>query len=130
LIVLDTHIWIWWVSGDTASLSAEAIQRIQEASEVGVSVISCLEVARLQRSGKINLNTDIRTWLDLAIHDAGMQCLPITPAIAVLSTELAPHHQDPADRLIIATALTLDADLISADRLFPRYAELQGHLIR
>jgi len=54
---------------------------------------------------------------------------PITPRIAGLAVELVEHHRDPQDRLIIATALSYDATLISADTRFPLYTELNGRLL-
>jgi PIN domain nuclease of toxin-antitoxin system len=55
--------------------------------------------------------------------------LPITPQIANTAAALPEHHRDPQDRLIIATALVHDADLMSADGQFPRYTELAGKLL-
>jgi PIN domain nuclease of toxin-antitoxin system len=72
---------------------------------------------------------DVRPWLRSALDGAGILCLPVTPEIAVLSTELAPHHKDPADRLIIATAIAHDAVLINFDGVFPKYTELAGRLL-
>jgi PIN domain nuclease of toxin-antitoxin system len=130
VIVLDTHIWIWWVSGEPTKLTPSVIDRIENAADVGVSVMSCLEVARLQAGGRLDLQMDVRLWLNQALAGADIQCLPVTPAIAVLSTELAPHHKDPVDRLIIATAIANEAELISFDQAFSGYAELQGRLVQ
>lgn len=129
MIILDTHIWIRWVRGSLDMLTPAVVELIESEAEVGISVVSCLEVARLARSGRLDLQMDVRPWIHSALDGAGIASLPITPEIAVRSTELAPHHKDPADRLIIATTIVHDATLISRDATFPRYAEIQGRLI-
>ena len=58
-----------------------------------------------------------------------MQSVAITSEIAYLSARLTEHHKDPADRMIIATAILNDAQLISFDGVFPLYSELKGRLI-
>src|SRR2546430_11172592 len=67
--------------------------------------------------------------LERGLDGSGISLLPITPRIAGLAVELVEHHRDPQDRLIIATALSYDATLISADTRFPLYTELNGRLL-
>ena len=55
MIVLDTHIWLWWVNDDTAVLKTEWRELIDNASEVGISAISCFEVAWLEKHKPITL---------------------------------------------------------------------------
>jgi PIN domain nuclease of toxin-antitoxin system len=55
--------------------------------------------------------------------------LPITPAIAALAVDLHEHHSDQQDRLIIATALENNANLMSDDGKFAKYHELKGKLL-
>ena len=59
MIVLDTHIWLWWVNGNTEKLSPKRLDAIQQQDSVGVSAISCFEVAWLQTHGRISLKYDI-----------------------------------------------------------------------
>ena len=68
MIVLDTHVWIWWVNGspDLGARHAEAIES-SEASGIGVSAISCWEVAKLVELGRLALNLDVGEWLRLAL---------------------------------------------------------------
>jgi PIN domain nuclease of toxin-antitoxin system len=56
--------------------------------------------------------------------------LPVSAEIASIAVDLPEHHSDPQDRIIIATALALGCELISADRKFPLYQELVGKLVR
>jgi PIN domain nuclease of toxin-antitoxin system len=64
-----------------------------------------------------------------ALAGSGIELLPVTPQIAGIAVDLPEHHRDPQDRLIIATALSHDAILISSDGKFPLYTELAGRLL-
>ncbi len=129
MIVLDTHIWLWWVNQDTDRLKPTWRSAIEAHETVGVSAISCFEVAWLERHGRIIFPCPRAEWFDKSLNGSGILLLPITPQIAGLAVELTEHHRDPQDRLIIATALAHDAKLISADAKFPLYKELEGHLL-
>lgn len=103
---------------------------INNATEIGVSAISCFEVAWLERHKRINLSLPRTTWFEKALDGSGISLLPISAEIASTAVDLPEHHSDPQDRIIIATALTLECQLISADRKFPLYQELIGKLVR
>lgn len=130
MIVLDTHIWLWWVNDDIGLLKAEWRELIDNAAEVGVSAISCFEVAWLERHGRIVLPHPRATWFERALDGSGISLLPVSAEIATTAVDLTEHHNDPQDRIVIATALVLGGRLISADRKFPLYHELVGKLIR
>ena len=117
MIVLDTHIWIWWVSG-VSDLSEEQRSAMERAEEegIGVSAISCWEVAKLVELGRLTLDRGVGEWLDLALTYPGVQLLDLTPRIAVLSTTLPGKiHRDPADQIIVATALECNCALVTSD---------------
>jgi PIN domain nuclease of toxin-antitoxin system len=128
VIVLDTHIWLWWVNGDVAALGSTRQQEIDESDVVAVSAISCFEVAWLDRHQRIKLPDDRSDWFVKALEGSGIVLLPITPTIAGIAVNLPEHHRDPQDRLIIATAIAHDADLMSIDSQFPKYLELVDRL--
>lgn len=129
MIVLDTHIWLWWINGNNDKLRPSWSQAIEESSHVGVAAISMFEVCWLSGHGRIELAQDSRSWIDQALLPSGIELYPLTPEVASLAVSLKEHHSDPQDRLIIATALSLDACLISADRKIQAYPELHGKLI-
>lgn len=129
MIVLDTHIWLWWVNEDISALEPARVEQIEHGDIVAVSAISCFEVAWLAHHGRIVLPCDKEEWFEKALDGSGIVLLPVTPKIAALAVELPEHHSDPQDRIIIATALAHDAKLISLDRKFPMYAELAGRLL-
>lgn len=129
MIVLDTHIWIWWVNKDFRVLAPPRLEQIEYANVVAVSAISCFEVAWLAHHERIVLPCSKEEWFEMALDGSGIVVLPVTPKIAVMAVELPEHHTDPQDRIIIATALAHDAKLISSDRKFPMYADLAGRLL-
>lgn len=130
MIVLDTHIWLWWINQDQARLKPTWTARIESAEPVGVSAISCFEIAWLVQHHRIELPDTEDDWFDKALDRSGISLLPITPRIARIAVQLPEHHRDPQDRLIIATTLAHDATLISVDNKFPLYAELVGRLLQ
>jgi len=129
VIVLDTHIWLWWIAGNHRQLKTAWRQKIADADQVGVSAISCFEVAWLVQHGRVALSDPLALWFDKALSGSGIRLLAITPEIARRAVELPEHHSDPQDRLIIATTLVQDALLISADGKFPLYQDLKGRLL-
>lgn len=129
MIVLDTHIWHWWVNQIPERLSADIIDLIEQADDVAVSAISCFEMAWLVRHGRIDLGSSFELWLKEVEAAGCVRFLPVTPNIAAQAVALPEHHKDPQDRLIIATALVHDAQLISFDAAFSAYRELGDRLI-
>jgi PIN domain nuclease of toxin-antitoxin system len=99
MIVLDTHIWVWWVHGDER-LTPTQLDFIQdnEAGTIGVSAISLWEIAKLVENGGLELPTSLEKWFSQALNYPGVQVIELTPAIAAESTRLpGEFHRDPAD---------------------------------
>ena len=121
MILLDTHTWLWWVSG-APDLSERMKAVIAAATEpVAIASISCLEVAWLSKKGRIALPGTVDAFFESAIEKAGLQLLPLTPRIAARSAALPDIHRDPVDRVLVATALELDAVLATKDSVIPSY---------
>jgi PIN domain nuclease of toxin-antitoxin system len=114
VIVLDTHAWIWLVS-DPDQLGSAARRAIERDRSRGIAAISCWEVAMLAARGRIELDRDAVSWMDDALEAEELELLPLTPAVAVASAQLGEFHGDPADRMIVATALTHGAVLVTKD---------------
>jgi PIN domain nuclease of toxin-antitoxin system len=129
MIVLDTHIWHWWVNQIPGKLSQTTIALIEESADVCVSAISCFEMAWLVRHGRIDLGMKFEDWLMQVEEAQIVRFLPIIPWISARAVALPEHHKDPQDRLIIATALHHNAHLISFDASFLLYQELSGVLV-
>lgn len=127
MILIDTHIWVWWVSQPTRLSQAqrEAMQA-NENAVIGVSAISCWEIAKLVQGGRLDLQRPVQDWFTLALDYPGVQLLSLTPQIALLSTQLqGGFRSDPADELIIATALAFNCPLLTKDQKIRNYAYVQ-----
>lgn len=126
-MVLDTHIWVWWVQGD-AQLTPDQRQTIQanEAGGLGVSAISCWEVAKLVAGSRIDFGRSASEWLATALAYPGVALLPLTPEIAVESCNLPGRiHRDPADQIIVATARVAKCPLMSVDTKILAYPHVE-----
>ena len=122
VILLDTHAWIWWVS-DPAKLSAKARGAIEYAGKIGISPISCWELGTMVRLGKLSLDRDTSVWVKQSLDRPRVEVAALTPEIAVRAGELEREafHGDPADRLIVATAIESGAELVTKDRRIRGY---------
>ncbi len=127
MIVLDTHIWVWWVHGDE-HLKNDQIRYLQqnEAHGLGVSIISCWEITKLVEYDRLVLPCSIAEWFEQALRYPGIILLGLTPRIVVESTQLPPgFHKDPADQLIVASARVLDCQLLTADDKILQYPHVR-----
>ena len=123
MIVLDTHIWVWWIHGDSR-LTNQQIMWLQEyeSQGLGISAISCWEVAKLVDYSRLVLPCPVSEWMDTALSYPGIRLLDLTPQIAIESTQLPEGiHKDPADQIIIATARIHDCPLLTADTKILNY---------
>ncbi len=126
--MLDTHVWHWWVNQIPSKLSDNLIKIIETSDSIGVSAISCFEMAWLVQHGRIDLGLPFKDWLQQIYREEIIRFLPITPWIAEQAVALPEHHKDPQDRMVIATALYYGSYLISLDEKFRCYRELDGML--
>jgi PIN domain nuclease of toxin-antitoxin system len=120
VIVLDTHAWIWWVS-DPARLGRRGRSVIEAADRIGVPAVCCFEVAAAAAKGRIALDREPVEWLEQALALPRVELVPLTPRIAVKATQLGAFHGDPADSLVVATAIVDAATLVTKDRHIRKY---------
>ena len=127
MIVLDTHIWIWWVHGeDQLTPTQDAYIAEHQADGIGVSAISCWEVAKLVEYRRLVLPCGTAEWFQLALAYPGIRLLGLTPDIALESTRLpGSFHNDPADQIIVATARIHDCALVTSDTKILDYAHIE-----
>jgi PIN domain nuclease of toxin-antitoxin system len=126
VIILDTHVWIWYID-DPASLPKPALDAIRGRKDpIGISSISVWEVFMLERRGRLALRIPARLWVEKCERLALFHFVPVDNTIARLAVELPePLHADPADRIIIATALSLGATLVTRDRKIIDYPHVK-----
>lgn len=126
MIVLDTHVWLWWVA-DPRQLTSRAHKTITEAEAVGICAISCWEIAMLVQKRRLGLDRDVLVWIRRALALPRLTLLPITPEIAVAAaTLLESFPADPADRLIVATALNQVGILVTRDERIRRFERVNS----
>ena len=129
MIVIDTHILVWWVNGDKclSNTVASAIKKaINSDNEVIVSAISAWEITMLIQKGRLVLSMDIENWLDEVAHIDGVRFVPVDNEIALKSALLPGNfHKDPADRMIVATARKLAMPLATADEKILAYEHVK-----
>jgi PIN domain nuclease of toxin-antitoxin system len=114
MIVADTHAWIWWTAR-SSRLSKPARDALGEASEIGVCAISVWEVAMLVGHGRLTLDRPVLTWVRQALALPRVTLLELTPERAVAAADTS-AVSDPADRMIVATARSIRASIVTKDR--------------
>jgi PIN domain nuclease of toxin-antitoxin system len=117
-LLLDTHVWLWWLADDRR-LGRRARQALANPrSEVYVSAASAWEVAIKEALGKLRLGKED---LETEIAANGFLELPIRTRHALIAGRLAPIHEDPFDRMLVAQARVEDLVVVTADPVFERY---------
>jgi PIN domain nuclease of toxin-antitoxin system len=119
-VVLDTHVVVWWqASSDRLSRQAQAA--IDTASRLLISPISFWEIAMLVAKGRIELDRPTSVWVGDFLTTQRVEIAELTPDVAVTAGELDEFHGDPADRVIVASAVRRGATLVSKDRRIRDY---------
>ncbi|HKL13993.1 MAG TPA: type II toxin-antitoxin system VapC family toxin [Balneolaceae bacterium] len=119
MIILDTHIWLWWLLGDGNLSSDERDTLDLKASfqELTVSWVSIWETEMLERKGRIKLSPDFSSWISVAIDPQIASVLPADIDLVIAQRELPESfHGDPADRLITATSILSGYPLATHDK--------------
>lgn len=125
-LLLDTHMWLWMLEGDTSRMSRRAVPLIERAAasrQLFVSDISFWEVAVKSAKKTLSLSMDSAIWLRQAETAPGVSYLPLDRTVLLQSTRVEGEiHGDPADRMLIATAQLHAMPLVTADSIIVEYA--------
>lgn len=114
-LLLDTHIWLWYLLGDP-KLSNQLKTAIADLNtELWLSPISIWETLILAEKGRISLQPDPIAWTNLALKNLETREARMNHAIAILSRQISLPHQDPADRFIAASAIYYGLTLATVD---------------
>ena len=116
MIILDTHAWIWFAD-ESKHLSKRARQAIKRSPVLGVSAITVWETAMLAVRGRLRFkHHDVKSWIREALALERVELLPLTPNVAMRAASLGSAiHNDPVDRIIVATALEHDVPIVTKD---------------
>lgn len=124
VIILDTHVLIFLLS-NPKKLSHKASEIIENAvsdRDVYVSSISVWEIAMLVSKGRLELTMEVKDWIATVESLFFLRFVPVNNNISIKSVQLKDYiYKDPADRIIIATSIALNAPLITKDNKILEY---------
>jgi PIN domain nuclease of toxin-antitoxin system len=119
--LLDTMVWLWSV-GPVENIGGRGREILADGdAEIYLSSASCWEVAIKTQAGKYALPEPPTRYIPKRLAQQGIRALAISHAHALKVYDLALHHRDPFDRLIIAQAITEEMSVLTADRIFEKY---------
>jgi PIN domain nuclease of toxin-antitoxin system len=127
VIILDTHVWLWWASapGNLSDAARDAIEGAIAKGKVHISSMSVWEVAMLAARGRLQLSLPLAEWVKRSERLPFFRFVPVTNRIAMMSVALpGEFHNDPADRIIVATTLLSRGSLVTADDKIIRYGQV------
>jgi PIN domain nuclease of toxin-antitoxin system len=116
VILLDTHALVW-LAGPGDHLSKRALSAIESDRERAISTASVQEIAYMAARGRIEIDRPVTAWIGdaLSVHEARVLAPTVSTAVRAGSLDPAAFHGDPFDRLIYATSVEHDIQLVSAD---------------
>lgn len=120
-LLLDTHIFLWWIKTDDVKLPKSIKSKITNASEVYVSSASIWELTIKIKLKK--LTGDVNKIVE-AISESGFLELPITASHAAAVAKLPDIHRDPFDRILVAQAISEPLTFLTADTQLKNYSKL------
>ena len=130
MIVLDTHVLIWWVSGiEKLSQKASKVIATHESIDrsILISSITAWEITMLVEKGRLTLNMEVQAWLEEVGRIPAVAFVPVDNTIAVKSASLpGDFHKDPVDRLLVTLARKGSHPLVTADKKILGYKHVKS----
>ena len=127
--LLDTHTWIWWHM-NTQKLSQKVKKLIRDTSkydELLLSAISPWEFSKLLEKKRLGISCDPEDWINRALVMPKLRLVPLSPLLAYHSTVLPqPFHNDPADQIIVASARSENASILTKDERILIYKHVRS----
>ena len=124
-VLVDTHVFLWWVGGDRALPAKARAVLANPENECLISMVSAWELAIKTGLGKLKLALPVKRYIVENVAANGFRMLAIQIAHVGRVETLARHHGDPFDRLLIAQALEENIALVTADPIFRNYGVKQ-----
>lgn len=132
MLLLDTHVLIWSVSGDERRLGRRTrtlLTRAESRGELRVSALTLFEIAALHTAGRLRLSQHPERWIREALDVTGIRVAELSSDAAVdAGSSPRTSLEDPIDRLLVATARQLDAAFVTSDSKILSYASAQSDL--
>jgi PIN domain nuclease of toxin-antitoxin system len=132
VLLLDTHVWVWTVEGDTRRIGRRTqrlLARTESDEGIRVSPITLFEVAALHTHGRIRMTRSPEQWISEALEANGVRLAELTAGMALDAGHIPRDAlSDPLDRLLVATTRHLDATLLTSDARILEYAVKAGSL--
>ena len=126
MLLLDTPVLVWAVEGDERRIGRQARRLIEHAESTGavaVSPVTLFEITALHVAGRLRLARPVERWIRESLEDTDIRIAELSPASAVDAGHIPRTAlEDPADRLLVATARHLDAVFLTADTRVLDYA--------
>jgi len=119
MVLLDTHVWLWWLLGDgmLRAMERNSLDELATKQRLAISWASVWETEILEAKGRIQLLPDFESWIRRATVKSVCRVIPVDMDLVIAQRQLPPEfHQDPADRLITATALLAGWPLATHDQ--------------
>ena len=113
-MLLDTHVVIWW-QANSAQLSSKARKHLEAASSRFVSPVTFWELAMLVGKGRVQLDRPTAIWVNDFLSTERVEVAELSPNVAVSAGELIDFHGDPADRMIVGSAIEAGVSLLTKD---------------
>lgn len=130
-LLLDSQVWYWLVTGSRGTATPDAWTNVRGTIQRGsaaVSEITFWEFAQKAGLGKMQLEPDPASFLSAARTSSGVGVIQIDRSVLIESALLVKAHRDPADRIIMATAMKYDMTVATADRNIIEYAKRNRNL--
>lgn len=117
MLLCDTHVLVWLDEGNPrlGSNALPVMNKALAAGQLGVASISFWEIAMLVEKGRLDIQIELDVWRKELLQ-TGLFEIPLQGSTALRAGQLQSFHGDPADRMIVATALENSATLVTADR--------------
>jgi PIN domain nuclease of toxin-antitoxin system len=120
-LLLDTHVFLWFISGDRR-LDVKYAETIRDSTNtVYLSVVSVWEAAVKHGIGRLPLPADPTVYLPTQRVRHGIMSLPLDESSVAGIPNLPSLHRDPFDRMLVCQARHHDLTLITFDKLIGSY---------
>jgi PIN domain nuclease of toxin-antitoxin system len=119
-LILDTCA-VLWLASEAKEISRDTLFKIDSAELVMISPISIWEISLKVEKGGIVLPIETNEWVERVIENHNLIVAPLDTNVMIRSCKLPWHHNDPADRFIIATAIQENATIVTSDKRFKDY---------